>query len=124
MEKENAFDVEPLIHVVRGQRVIIDVDLARVYGVPTKVFNQAVKRNVEKFPADFMFSLMKDEADVLLRSRSQSVALNRSQIVTGYRKHKDANLRSQIVTSSSRHGGRRYLPLTESYFGNNRYTHN
>ena len=53
--------VEPVIRVIRGQRVILDSDLATIYGVTTKAFNQAVKRNSERFPADFMFRLTADE---------------------------------------------------------------
>jgi len=49
--------LEPLIHVVRGQRVILDADLARLYGVTTKALNQAIKRNVDRFPVDFAFQL-------------------------------------------------------------------
>jgi len=75
------------IHLIRGQKVMLDTDLAELYGVPTKVFNQAVKRNRSRFPSDFMFQLKAAELRAL-----------RSQI-----------LRSQIVTSSS-HGGRRYRP--------------
>jgi len=67
---------------------MLDTDLAELYGVPTKVFNQAVKRNRSRFPSDFMFQLKAAEARGL-----------KSQI-----------LRSQIVTSSAAHGGRRYRP--------------
>ena len=59
--------VEPLIQVVRGQRIILDVDLARIYGVPTKRLNEQVKRNAERFPPDFAFRLTNDEAAKLLR---------------------------------------------------------
>ncbi|HLN03057.1 MAG TPA: ORF6N domain-containing protein [Bryobacteraceae bacterium] len=76
------------IHLIRGQKVMLDTDLAELYGVPTKVFNQAVKRNRSRFPNDFMFQLKAAEARGL-----------KSQI-----------LRSQIVTSSAAHGGRRYRP--------------
>ena len=62
--------VEPLIQVVRGEKIILDVDLARIYGVPTKRLNEQVKRNSERFPADFAFRLTNDEAVKLLRSRS------------------------------------------------------
>ena len=65
--------VVPLIHVVRGQRVMLDEDLARLYGVPTKHLNQQVQRNLADFPADFMFRLTAEES---------------------------ANLKSQFVTSS------------------------
>ena len=57
--------VEPLIREIRGERVILDTDLARVYGVPTFRFNEAVKRNLERFPADFRFQLTPDETAVL-----------------------------------------------------------
>ena len=70
------------VTVLRGQRVILDAELAALYGVETKRFNEAVKRNAEKFPADLMFQLTLEEF---------------------------ANLRSQIATSSSGspgHGGR------------------
>jgi hypothetical protein len=53
--------------------VLLDCDLAPLYGVPVKVLNQAVKRNIQRFPADFMFQLTPEEA---VRSRSQSVTLN------------------------------------------------
>lgn len=69
------------IYEIRGQKVMIDFDLAELYSVQTKVLNQAVKRNIDRFPNDFMFQLTKDEI---------------------------ANLKSQIVTSSW--GGLRYLP--------------
>ena len=49
--------VERLIHVIRGQKVMLDIDLAVLYGVTTKAFNQAIKRNTERFPDDFMFRL-------------------------------------------------------------------
>jgi len=53
--------IEPLILTLRGQRVILDADLAELYGVQTKVLNQAVKRNTERFPEDFVFRLTEDE---------------------------------------------------------------
>jgi len=78
------------IQEIRGKKVILDSDLAYLYGVTTKQLNQAVKRNAERFPADFMFQLSQDEHE---------------------------NLRSQIVTSSSGHGGRRYLPYAFTEHG-------
>jgi len=71
--------VENLIQTIRGQRVILDADLARIYGVPTKVLNQAVKRNRKRFPSDFMFQLTATEAESARRSRSQTVTLKRGQ---------------------------------------------
>lgn len=72
------------IYYIRGQKVMLDKDLAELYGVETKVFNQSVKRNLKRFPADFMFELTQEEAELL---------------------------RSQIVTSSTGRGGARYIPM-------------
>lgn len=82
--------IDHLIHIVRGQRVMLDSDLAIIYAVPTKVLNQAVKRNAERFPADFMFRLTDEEAAVL---------------------------RSQIVTSKPGRGGKRYAPYAFTEHG-------
>jgi phage regulator Rha-like protein len=73
----DAVHIESLILTVRGERVILDSDLAALYGVETRVLNQAVKRNINKFPDDFMFQLTRDEAELWRRSRSQSVILKR-----------------------------------------------
>jgi hypothetical protein len=62
--------IEKRIFVIHGHRVMIDADLAEMYEVPTKALNQAVKRNPERFPEDFMFRLTAEEADFL---KSQSV---------------------------------------------------
>ena len=69
-------DIEKMILTIRGVQVMIDRDLAMLYGVETKVLNQAVKRNIERFPTDFMFQLTQDEAAC---SRSQFVTLNNSR---------------------------------------------
>ena len=76
--------MEQQIYTLRGQRVMLDSDLAQLYGVPTKALNQAVKRNPGRFPADFAFRLTLQEV---------------------------SDLKSQFVTSRSAHGGRRYQPL-------------
>ncbi len=75
-------DIKRKIFFIRGMQVMIDIDLARLYGVSTKRLNEQVKRNIERFPDDFMFMLVEEEFE---------------------------NLRSQIATSSE-WGGRRYLP--------------
>ncbi|WP_240466019.1 MULTISPECIES: ORF6N domain-containing protein [Sphingobacterium] len=72
------------IYVFRGQKVMLDSDLAELYGVETKVFKQAVRRNIERFPPDFMFELDESEFN---------------------------SLRSQIVTSKNGRGGSRYFPM-------------
>lgn len=75
--------IEGVIHILRGQRVMLDSDLAELYGVPTKRLNEQVARNADRFPSDFSFQLTEQEV---------------------------ANLKSQIATSSLAHGGRRKLP--------------
>jgi hypothetical protein len=62
--------IESRILLIRSQKVMMDSDLAEIYGVPTKTLNQAVKRNIERFPEDFMFQLSEKEFDIL---RSQFV---------------------------------------------------
>jgi phage regulator Rha-like protein len=74
-----AFSIESRILLVRGQKVMLDSDLAELYGVPTKAFNQAVKRNQARFPKDFMFQLTLEEGRQLESLRSQSVTLKRGQ---------------------------------------------
>jgi hypothetical protein len=66
--------IETLIYEIRGQKVMLDKDLAKLYGVETKVLNQAVKRNINRFPEDFMFQLTHEEC-----LRSQIVTLNTRQ---------------------------------------------
>jgi ORF6N domain len=75
--------IEKAIYLIRGEKVMLDRDLALLYEVETKVLNRAVKRNLQRFPSDFMFQLTPDEAD---------------------------SLRCQIGTSNKGRGGRRYLP--------------
>ena len=78
--------IEPVIRMIRGQRVILDSDLAKIYGVTTKVLNQAVKRNKDRFPSDFMIRIVSSEWEDL---RSQTATSNRSHFVTGSQKHRD-----------------------------------
>jgi hypothetical protein len=91
----DSINIESLIHIIRGQQVMLDSDLAMLYGVETRTLNQAVKRNINRFPEDFMFQLTQEEAS---HSKSQFVTLN--NIVD--------NLKSQFVTSSW--GGTRKRP--------------
>jgi uncharacterized protein (DUF1499 family) len=79
-KKEEALitrDVESLIITMRNQKVIIDRDLAEIYGVKTRRLNEQVKRNPERFPEDFMFQLNREEAGFWVRSRSQIATLKR-----------------------------------------------
>lgn len=76
--RHGAKAIHEMILMIRRQRVILDADLAQIYGVRTKAFNQAVKRNSRKFPADFMFQLTGEEYENL-----------RSQFVTASPKHRD-----------------------------------
>ncbi len=86
-------NIDSLITTVRGQKVILDAELARIYGVPTKALNQGVKRNRDKFPEDFLFRLTPQEAQEARRavrlSAVPEVTSNRSQTVTGSQKHRD-----------------------------------
>jgi phage regulator Rha-like protein len=72
-------EIDGMIRTIRGIRVMLDRDLAKIYGVSTKAFNQAVKRNRERFPEDFMFQLTLAEATELQTSWSQNVTLKRGQ---------------------------------------------
>jgi hypothetical protein len=95
------------IIILRDERVLLDADLAVLYGVTTKALNQAVKRNSARFPEDFAFQLNAEEAENL---RSQIVTsshqrvdnnkdiLNRSQIVTGSQRHRDPRFRPWVFT--------------------------
>jgi hypothetical protein len=93
--------LQPLILAMRGQRIILDVHLASIYGVTTKALNQAVKRNAPRFPGDFAFQLDMSETESL---RSQFVTSN----VNTAENQRAAHKWSQIATSSR--GGRRYQP--------------
>jgi len=99
-------DVFNLIYNIRGTQVMLDSDLAALFEVETKAFNQAVKRNIERFPDNFRFQLSKEDYDTL---RSQFVTSSKNEANTIHLINDRNDLRSQIVTSSA-HGGRRYLP--------------
>jgi hypothetical protein len=90
MERDTVTNIEGAILTIRGQRVILDQDLARLYGTSTKRLNEQVKRNRERFPEDFMFQLEVQEV---------------------------ASLRSQIATSNAPKGGRRYRPYVFTEHG-------
>jgi phage regulator Rha-like protein len=81
--KDEITQIKNMIYEIRGQKVMFDSDLAALYGVELRSLNQAVKRNIERFPSDFMFQLTDEEWD---------------------------SLRSQIVISNNNRGGRRYAP--------------
>ncbi|MFT4202924.1 MAG: ORF6N domain-containing protein [Chitinophagaceae bacterium] len=89
--------IQNRIYEIRGERVILDRDLASLYEVETKRLKEAVKRNIKRFPKDFMFQLTKEEWDSL-----------RSQFATS--NNQNTPLRSQSVTSKNGRGGTRYLP--------------
>ena len=99
--------IESLILTIRGKQVILDRDLARLYGVETKRLNQQVQRNLERFPEDFMFQLSKEEVESLRSQFATSNDILRSQFAT--LNDGSDNLKSQFATSNKR-GGQRYLP--------------
>jgi len=84
MNKVSPKIIEKMIYVIRGKKVMLDSDLAKLYEVDTRTLNQAVKRNIKRFPSDFMFQLSKQEHEDLI---------------------------SQIVISKTGRGGRRKMPL-------------
>ena len=90
VEKYEVKAIEPLILTIRGQRVVLDTELARIYGVPTFRFNEAVKRNRNRFPKDFMFQLTHEEVSYLT---------------------------SQVAMSKPGRGGRRTLPYAFTEHG-------
>lgn len=96
--------VENVIHTIRGERVILDADLARLYGVPTKALNQAVRRNRAKFPPDFLFQLTSVETELVADLRSKIVISSRI---------KTSTMRSQIVTASKRNTRHTPFAFTE-----------
>lgn len=75
----NPENLASLIYLLRGEKVLLSEHLAELYVVPVKVLNQAVKRNIDRFPDDFMFQLTRDEMDGILRLRSQTVTLKRGE---------------------------------------------
>jgi hypothetical protein len=90
MAKISKTEIEKCIFIVRKQKVMLDSDLARIYGLQTKNLNKAVRRNPDRFPSDFMFQLSEKESEFL---------------------------RSQIGTSKEGRGGRRYLPYVFTEHG-------
>jgi phosphopantetheine adenylyltransferase len=95
--------IQNRIYEIRGEKVMLDFDLSQLYEVETRVFNQAIKRNVENFPEDFMFQLTNEEWKEI--SSSQIVMISKS----------DKDLTSQNVTSSW--GGRRKMPYAFTEHG-------
>src|SRR6185295_3482868 len=71
--------IERQIYSIRGHRVMLDIDLAELYGVPTKRLNEQVKRNAKRFPKDFMFRLTRRQMEDVISSRSQFATLKRGQ---------------------------------------------
>lgn len=91
MQSDTQTNIEAMIYLVRGRKVMLDHDLAALYEVETKALNQAVKRNAARFPSDFMFQLSERERDILMRS--------------------------QIVTASRQKANLRYLPYAFTDLG-------
>ena len=95
-------NIENLIHVIRGKQVMLDRDLARLYGVETGRLNEQVKRNIERFPEDFMFQLSKDEFENWKSQFAISIP-NENMSSQNARTSKDAtNMLSQFVTTSAK----------------------
>jgi hypothetical protein len=100
-ERYETQPIEQMIMTIRGQRVILDADLARIYGVPTRRLNEQIRRNADRFPPDFAFVLTGQEvANLKSQFATSSAGLSRSQFATG-----------------SAHGGRRKLPMVFTEHG-------
>jgi len=97
--RDKSAQIQNMIYEIRGQQVMLDADLAKIYQVETSRLNEVVKRNIDRFPPEFMFQLTQAEYDNL-----------KSQIAT-------SNLRSQIAISKDGRGGRRYLPFAFTEHG-------
>ena|ERR1700712_4241556 len=95
--------IQNKIYEIRGEKVMLDFDIAHLYEVETRVFNQAIKRNIESFPKDFMFRLTASEWHEILSSQIVMMEDENSN------KKVPANS-SQIVMSSRKHRGAKYLP--------------
>ena len=99
LKRYKANSIENMILTVRGQKVILDLDLARIYAVSTKRLNEQVRRNAERFPPDFAFVLTGQEVTIL-RSQfaTSSGSLNRSQFATGSQRHRDPRFKPYAFT--------------------------
>ena len=103
-------DLSNLIYIIRGVRVMLDADLAAIYGYETRSFNQQVKNNIEKFDADFRFQITKEEYHEILRSKNltsnilptncESVKSSDQVILTS----------KNLISKSEKRGGRQHLP--------------
>jgi hypothetical protein len=119
--------IEPLILTLRGQKVILDADLAGLYGVQTRRLNEQVKRNADRFPMDLMFQLTAQEwsnlksqsaTSSLQPAQEEKVGSLRSQNATLNRGEANSSLRSQIVTLKAGRGQhRKYMPFVFTEHG-------
>ena len=108
-------NIESMVYFIRGQKVMLDFDLARIYGYSTKAFNQQIKRNLNKFPEDFMFRLTVEEVNAISRNKNSTLDNDIGMLKTEKTLNESEKLmRSQNVTpqiwNTSNTGGRTYLP--------------
>ena len=108
-------NIESMVYFIRGQKVMLDFDLARIYGYSTKAFNQQTKRNLNKFPEDFMFQLTAEEVNAISRNKKSTLDNDIDMLKTEKTLNESEKLmRSQNVTpqiwNTSNTGGRTYLP--------------
>jgi hypothetical protein len=110
MTEYNGHVIENMIITIRNKKVILDSALARLYGVKTKRLNEQVRRNAERFPADFMFQLTEQE----LKHLKSQIAASRLQDFT---KQEDTSNRPQIATGSQKHRDPRFRPYAFTEHG-------
>ena len=98
-----AIAIHKIIYEIRGQKVMLDSDLAQLYGVLTKNFNKAVKRNIEKFPSEFMFQLTKEEWE-FLRSQFGTSKKGKNEVVPNWNHLKKSKFRPTLPYAFTEHG--------------------
>ena len=102
--------IRQMLYIVRGVSVMLDADLAALYGYTTKAFNQQVKNNIAKFDADFRFQLTKEEYDEILKSKKMTLGLDSTNSLSDNNEEIHL-LRSKKLTSKTEsRGGRQYIP--------------
>ena len=113
MNSENANnfeDLSKLIYIVRGVKVMLDADLASIYGYETRSFNQQVKNNIEKFDADFRFQLTKEEYQEILRSKNLTANLMPTSCESNKFENAEVLTSKNLISKPEKRGGRQHLP--------------
>lgn len=106
----NFEDLRGLIYIIRGARVMLDADLAAIYGYETRTFNQQVKNNIEKFDADFRFQITKEEYNEILRSKKMTSKISPTNYESIKSSDQEVLISKNLMSKSEKRGGRQHLP--------------